>query len=126
MTLVNIFLTDPAGGAMEPFIHDGTTDQDTGVGPHRRVGDERNQWAGELRQLRRALEMQSELLSEREAALQASGRHPAPAISAGAVAAAAPATDPVLEAVREQFQKLQSDRIQRRNGGKKPGRQGVA
>ena len=94
----------------------------------RRMSEERSQWASELRQLRRALELQSELLGEREAALQMiGGRAAVPSAVAETVVAAAPSTtDPVLDAVREQFQKLQSDRIQRRTSGKKPGRQGVA
>jgi len=89
----------------------------------RRMSEERAHWAGELRQLRRALETQSQLLSEREAALQSIP----PSIAAAAPQAGAGVRankDPVLDAVMAQFQQLQKDRIQRRNGGH--GKQEVA
>lgn len=94
-----------------------------------RISEERSQWAGELRQLRRALELQSELLGEREAALQKIGRRaatPAASTTETVVMPVPTTNDPVLEAVREQFQRLQSNRIQRRMNVKNPGRQGVA
>jgi DNA repair exonuclease SbcCD ATPase subunit len=94
----------------------------------RRMSEERAHWAGELRQLRRALEAQSQALSEKEAELRAVQ---APAISAlplagqDAAAAAAVRKDPVLDAVMAQFQRLQQERIARRNQDK-PGKQEVA
>ena len=100
----------------------------------RRVAEERSQWAGELRQLRRALEIQTQQLGEKERALH-TGRSAPPVplghAPAGASpiearpAAAASAADPVLDAVRAQFQRLQQERIQR-HAGKGKGRQEVA
>ena len=101
----------------------------------RRVAEERSQWAGELRQLRRALEIQTQQLGEKERALHTGRSAPAAPLGHAPAAATAPvearpaaavsSADPVLEAVRAQFQRLQQERIQR-HAGKGKGRQEVA
>ncbi len=96
----------------------------------RRISEERVHWAGELRQLRRALEAQSQTLSDKEAALQAvqsnSLGHTAITNIGPPLAEPARASkDPVLDAVMAQFQQLQRERQQRRGLGGK-GKQDVA
>lgn len=89
----------------------------------REASDERAEWSSELKQLRRTLERQSELLANRLAA--ASLDHAEPAATAAprpdaespakSVPAAATPKDAVLGSVIAQFEMLQKDRQRRRH-----------
>jgi predicted nuclease with TOPRIM domain len=76
--------------------------------------EQRAQWTGELRELRRGLERQAQILSQQDRA-PASVRETSVVPQSGqhTQEATAPA-DPVLDSVLAQFQMLQNDRIQRR------------
>lgn len=86
----------------------------------RRSTVERAEWSGELKQLRRTLERQSQLLAER--------RHETPTVATPPAAKSNDrhSSDPVLDSVMAQFETLQKDLIRRRNQKSRPGRSGVA
>jgi seryl-tRNA synthetase len=75
----------------------------------RQVSDEREKWSEELRQLRRAVDRQSELLVQRgpvvagETIVASGETRPNPA----------PKNDQVIDAVREQFEILQKNKIRK-------------
>ncbi len=83
----------------------------------RQIAEERAQWAGELRLLRRTLEKQTEVVAERIEAPRPAER-PAerqrPAAPSGDSSA-----DPVLDSVMAQFQSLQKEAILRRANAKR-------
>lgn len=90
--------------------------QEQGEEERRRMAEERAHWSGEIRQLRRAIELQSQRMNVETPAAIAT---PAPAPTTAAAAAAAgpvgrATKDPVLDAVMAQFQQLQKERVQRR------------
>lgn len=100
----------------------------TALAEHRRrEAEERAEWSGELKQLRRALEKQSMLLVE---------QHENGAIGSNATRKTVPfrgestattIADPVVDSVMEQFESLQRDMIKRRQQkNHKNGHQGVA
>lgn len=73
------------------------------------MAEERAEWSGELRQLRRALEKQLELLADHPAS---GGAHVRPEPTRGPSEAAADdnaATDPLIESIMAQFDQLQKD-----------------
>lgn len=92
---------------------------ETLVEQKRQMAEDRAQWNTELRQLRRLLERQAELLTERThvpaAPTAAARREP---VGAAVATAAAPTrsggVDPVLGDVMAQFERLQQDRQRRR------------
>lgn len=99
----------------------------TALAEHRRrEAEERAEWSGELKQLRRALEKQSMLLVE---------QHESGAIGSSSTRKTVPVrgdstatiSDPVVDSVMEQFESLQRDMIKRRQQKNlKNGHQGVA
>jgi chromosome segregation ATPase len=91
---------------------------DTTANERRRMAEERAEWSGELRQLRRVLEQQAQVLGGRSEAPIVHRSEPAVVGAAQAVEPAA--KDPVLSTVMAQFQSLQRD-IKRRRAGKSDG-----
>jgi len=71
----------------------------------RMASQERHEWAGELKEMRRMLEQQNASSSQGPAATTSTSEH---------VAAAAAVSDPVLDSVLAQFEMLQKDRGRRR------------
>lgn len=83
----------------------------------RGLGELRNELGGDIKQLRRLLESQAELLSTRPA--DAPRREPAAPPAASDESSAAEQSDPVLSSVMAQFARLQQDVAERRKK-KKP------
>jgi chromosome segregation ATPase len=79
----------------------------------RQMAEDRAQWNTELRQLRRLLERQAELLAERTHVPLAPAASPLPALAPAAAARGGP-VDPVIGDVMAQFERLQQDRQKRR------------
>jgi chromosome segregation ATPase len=89
----------------------------------RREVEERAEWSGELKQLRRALEKQSMLLVEQQETGASSTRKTVPVRGDSTPTI----SDPVVDSVMEQFESLQRDMIKRRQQKNiKNGHQGVA
>lgn len=89
----------------------------------RRETEERAEWSGELKQLRRALEKQSMLLVEQQETGVSSTRKTVPVRGDSTPTI----SDPVVDSVMEQFESLQRDMIKRRQQKNiKTGHQGVA
>ncbi len=89
----------------------------------RRETEERAEWSGELKQLRRALEKQSMLLLEQQETGISSTRKTVPVRGDSTPTI----SDPVVDSVMEQFESLQRDMIKRRQQKNiKNGHQGVA
>jgi len=89
----------------------------------RREVEERAEWSGELKQLRRALEKQSMLLVEQQETGANSTRKTVPVRGDSTPTI----SDPVVDSVMEQFESLQRDMIKRRQQKNiKNGHQGVA
>lgn len=89
----------------------------------RRVADERAEWTGQLKQLRRTIERQAQLAAENQSLVGAgvalatgAAAKPANGATCGAHLAARP--DPVLESVMSQFEMLQKDLARRRTTAK--------
>jgi chromosome segregation ATPase len=93
----------------------------------RESADERAEWSGELKQLRRSLERQAELFADRLTSHARSSQDTVPAVPTGNAPAAPPAaskelppevhaaaSDAVLGSVISQFEALQKDRQRRR------------
>jgi chromosome segregation ATPase len=90
----------------------------------RREAEERAEWSGELKQLRRALEKQSMLLVEQQETGYASSTRKTVPVRGESTPTI---SDPVVDSVMEQFESLQKDMIKRRQQKNvKNGHQGVA
>jgi hypothetical protein len=94
----------------------------------RETSEERAEWSGELRQLRRTLERQAELLADRLSTAQTidrtavhqgaepqSQKAPAERPTVSAESTKSTSKDAVLGSVMAQFESLQRDRQKRRN-----------
>ena len=77
----------------------------------REIGEERSQWAEELKRLRRLMESFASRPAEPERIVE---QRPAPQASAPAAAKNSSESDPVLESVMAQFEMLQKDLARRR------------
>ena len=73
----------------------------------RSITEERQIWSEELRQLRRAVERQSETTTRRTRRASAAAEEPRRAANGVSLAAAERRADPVIDTVREQFEALQ-------------------
>jgi hypothetical protein len=90
----------------------------------RREAEERAEWSGELKQLRRALEKQSMLLVEQQETGSVSATRKTVPVRGESTPTI---SDPVVDSVMEQFESLQRDMIKRRQQKNvKNGHQGVA
>ncbi len=90
----------------------------------RREAEERAEWSGELKQLRRALEKQSMLLVEQQDTGGVSATRKTVPVRGESTPTI---SDPVVDSVMEQFESLQRDMIKRRQQKNvKNGHQGVA
>ncbi|OHB78924.1 MAG: hypothetical protein A2W31_10605 [Planctomycetes bacterium RBG_16_64_10] len=78
--------------------------------------EERAEWSAELKQMRRVLERQTDLLTPRPSSRLAVAAPTAtmPMTTAGSAASAQSAADPVLGTVMAQFEKIRQERAQRR------------
>lgn len=96
----------------------------TALAEHKkREVEERAEWSGELKQLRRALEKQSMLLLEAQESGAATSTRKTVPVRGESVQTI---SDPVVDSVMEQFESLQRDMIKRRQKNIKNGHQGVA
>jgi chromosome segregation ATPase len=87
----------------------------------RRMTEERAEWSGELRQLRRVLEKNVVMLSHHQHTDETSRSHPPapPELDPPSGQPVAPGEDPVLDSVMAQFEMLQKDLVRRRTSGHK-------
>lgn len=103
---------------------------ETAADERRRGAEERAEWSGELKQLRRALEKQAQLLLRYQEVASASPAQlveaPASRSANGSNSYAPFASDPVLDSVMAQFEMLQKDLVKRRGDHHKASRQDVA
>lgn len=104
---------------LEAVRHRAVELAETAAAERQRVAEERAEWAGEIKQLRRMLERQA-------AAAAPGGRHDDAALRSTAPAGATVQSDPMLDSVMAQFDMLQRDIARRRSGGKRQPRQDVA
>lgn len=90
----------------------------------RRMAEERAEWSGELRQLRRAIEKNAVMSSHHSHVEDSHRTAPTPSTEteSNPGAAAAGGEDPVLDSVMAQFEMLQKDLSRRRTGGHKSSR----
>jgi chromosome segregation ATPase len=100
----------------------------TALAEHRRrEAEERAEWSGELKQLRRALEKQSMLLVEQHESGSMGGSSATRKTVPVRGESTPTISDPVVDSVMEQFESLQRDMIKRRQQKNiKNGHQGVA
>lgn len=85
---------------------------ETAAAQQRMIAEERAEWADELKQMRRALERQTQSVSAVETQVNTPTAEPA---AASQPAAPAGPPDAVLESIRAQFEQVQRDRARRRD-----------
>ena len=101
---------------------------ETAAAQQRAIAAERAEWADELKQMRKALERQTQTVANAETQVHAqgaSGPGYAPRGSGPPPAQAAP-PDAVLESIRAQFEQVQRDRARRRDHDAANGSKNVA